>query len=99
MNTINWSERTVQDFDSALSYIAGDNPQNAILVRNRILNTVRHLEAFNLGTPGPMESLKLSMPKTPYFVIFRRGSEGNISIYAFVHTSSDWDNINWDKIV
>jgi toxin ParE1/3/4 len=99
MNIINWSERAVQDFESALNYIADDNPQNAILVRNRILNTVKHLESFNLGTPGPMGSQKLYVPKTSYFVIFRREPNGNISIRAFVHTSMNWESINWDKIV
>ncbi len=99
MNIISWSERAVQDFERTLAYIADDNPQNAILVRNRILNTVKHLESFSLGTPGPNESLKLYIPKTSYFVIFRRDPDGNISIRAFVHSSMDWESINWDKMV
>ena len=99
MNIITWTERAVQNFESALSYIADDNPQNAVLVRNRILNTVKHLESFNLGTPGPKGTFKLYVPKTSYFVIFRREPSGNISIRAFIHTSMDWERINWDKIV
>ena len=99
MNIINWSERAVQDFEAAIAYIAEENPQNASLVRSRILNTLRYLESFNLGTAGPKGSLKLYSPRTSYFVIFRRDKTGNISIRAFVHTSRDWEKMNWDKIV
>lgn len=99
MNIVSWTERAVQDFEAALSYIADNSPQNAMLVRNRILNTVAHLESFNLGSTGPKGSFKIYVPKTSYFVIFRREQNGNISIRAFIHTSMDWESISWDKIV
>jgi plasmid stabilization system protein ParE len=99
MNRVTWSEGAAQDFEAALSHIAEENPQNAALVRNRIFNTLSHLESFNLGTPGPLGSLKLYIPKTSYFVIFRRAPDGDVSIRAFVHTSMDWESMNWDRIV
>ena len=98
MSHIDWSDHAVQDFEAALTYIAGDNPQNAVLVRGRILNTVKHLESFSLGTQGPNGTHKLYIPKTSYFVIFRRDMDGNISIRAFIHAARDWENVNWNKI-
>ncbi len=98
MNRIDWSERAVADFEAALAYIAKESPQNAQLVKDRIFNTVKHLEAFSLGTAGLKTTLKLFIPKTSYFVIFRRSADGNISLLAFLHTSRDWGKLDWDKI-
>jgi plasmid stabilization system protein ParE len=74
MRRIDWSERAVSDLESALAYIAEENPQNAKLVRDRIFNTLKHLESFSLGTAGPKDTFKLYIPKTSYFVIFRRNA-------------------------
>ena len=96
---IDWSERAVSDFELAIAFIAEESPQNAQLVKDRIFNTLKLLESFTLGTVGPKETLKLFIPRTPYFVIFRRNAKGDISIRAFLHTSQDWGKIDWDKIV
>ncbi len=98
MRKIEWTERALQDFESALAYIAEDNPNNAELVRARIFNTLRHLESFSLGLPAPKGALKLYIPKTSYFVIFRRNADGDISLRAFIHAAQDWEKIDWDKI-
>ena len=97
MSRIDWSEQAAQDFEAALSYIAGSDPQNAMLVRGRILNTIKYLDAFSLGTPGLNGTLKLYIPKTSYFIIFRRDGNDNISIRAFIHAARDWEMVNWEK--
>ncbi len=98
MSRIDWSEHAVKDLEAALSYVAGENPENAMLVRGRILNTVKYLESFSLGTQGLNGTLKLYIPKSSYFVIFRRDMVGNISIRAFIHAARDWEKVIWDKI-
>jgi toxin ParE1/3/4 len=99
MRTVRWTERAVADFESALAYIAKENPDNAQLVRERILNTVRNLEAFSLGLPAPKGHMKLYVPKTSYFVIFDRTKEDDgIVILAFTHASRDWEQIDWEKL-
>jgi toxin ParE1/3/4 len=98
MRRIDWSERAIADFEAALAYIAEDSPQNAQLVRDRIFSTLRHLETFELGVAAPNDTLKLFIPKTSYFVIFRRSAEGDISLRAFLHSSQDWGKLDWDKI-
>ena len=98
MSRVDWSEQALEDFEAALAYIAADNFQNAELVRSRILNILKHLESFSLGTPAPNETLKVYIPKTSYFVVFRRDTKDNISIRAFIHAARDWEKVNWDKI-
>ena len=98
MSRIDWSEQAIADFEAALVYIASDSPANAELVRGRILNTAKYLESFSLGALGPNGTFKLYIPKTSYFVIFRRDANDNISIRAFIHAARDWENVNWNKI-
>jgi toxin ParE1/3/4 len=96
---VTWTERALSDFESALTFIAKDNPANAQLVRDRILNTVSNLEAFSLGLPAPKGHLKLYVPKTSYFMIFdRTPNDDGIIILAFIHTSRDWEQIDWEKM-
>ena len=99
MRSVAWTEQALIDFESALAFIAKDNPGNAQLVRDRILNTVRNLEAFSLGLPAPKGHMKLYMPKTSYFVIFNRTpKDDGIIVLAFIHTSRDWEQINWERM-
>jgi plasmid stabilization system protein ParE len=98
MRRIDWSEQALSDLEAAIAYIAEDNPQNAKLVRDRIFRTLKLLESFSLGLPAPKGAFKLFIPNTPYFVIFRRNKDGDISLRAFLHASQDWGKFDWDKI-
>jgi toxin ParE1/3/4 len=99
MRPVRWTEAALADFEAALASIAKENPGNAQLVRDRILNTVKTLEAFSLGLPAPKRRLKLYIPKTPYFVIFdRTPKDDGILILAFIHSSRDWEQIDWERM-
>jgi len=99
MRSVSWTERALTDFESALAFIAKENPANAQLVRERILNTLRNLEAFGLDLPAPKGHMKLYVPKTSYFVIFDRTPEDDgIIVLAFIHASRDWEQIDWEKM-
>ncbi len=100
MRLVRWTEQALTDFESAMGSIAKDSPSNAQLVRERILNTVRNLEAFSLGLPAPKGHSKIYVPKTSYFVIFdRTPKDDGIIILAFIHTSRDWEQIDWEKML
>jgi plasmid stabilization system protein ParE len=95
---IRWAQRAAQDFESALAYIAADDPKSAAKVRGRILATLKQLESFSLGLPAPHGAWKLYIPKTPYFIVFRRDETAIITIRAFVHASRDWEMIDWENM-
>jgi plasmid stabilization system protein ParE len=95
---LEWTERGLQEFESALAFIAEDNPFNAQLVKDRTFKTIGHLEFFSLGTPAPNGSYKIYVPKTSYFLIFRRNTASDIKICAFIHASRDWEKIDWDNV-
>lgn len=98
MFRLRWSERAAQDFADLLDFIRSENPANAQLVRNRILKSGANLEMFSLGQAGPRGIFKLYVPKTSYFVIFRRDEKGDVGIRAFIHGSRDWDEFDWDDV-
>jgi plasmid stabilization system protein ParE len=98
MFRLRWSERAAKDFEDILDFIGHENPVNARLVRDRILKSVANLEFFSLGQPGPNGTLKLYIPKTSYFVIFRRDNNGDIGIRAFVHAARDWHELDWGDV-
>jgi plasmid stabilization system protein ParE len=98
MTSVIWTAEALSSFEQAIAYIAKQDPQNAALVRDRVLNTVRHLESFSLGIPGPKGYLKLYIPKTSYFVIFSRNKKDEVTLLTFVHASRDWEKIDWSKM-
>jgi plasmid stabilization system protein ParE len=98
MANVRWSAAAKESFEDALAFIARENPRNAMLVRDRVLNTLRHLESFSLGLPAPKGHFKLYIPKTSYFVVFSRGKNDQITLLAFIHAARDWEQFDWDKI-
>lgn len=96
MHKIAWSEQAARDFDDLLQFIGRDNPSNARLVATRVLKTLGMLEAFSLGQPIGDGVHRLYIPKTSYFVLFRRADNGDISIRAFIHSARDWEQFDWE---
>jgi plasmid stabilization system protein ParE len=98
MFRLEWTERGLQEFQSALAFIAENNPTSAQLVRDRTFHTIGHLEFFSLGTPAPKGTFKIYIPRTSYFLIFRRDARGDIKICAFVHGARDFEKIDWGNM-
>jgi plasmid stabilization system protein ParE len=95
---LQWTDRARTKFWSALAFIAEENPLNAQRVKERTHRTITNLESFSLGLPAPAGTHKIYIPKTPYFVVFRRGEDGNINICGFVHASRDWEIYDWENL-
>ena len=98
MHGISWSEQAARDYDELLQFIGRESPANARRVATRILKTLGMLEAFSLGQSIGEGVYKLYIPKTSYFVLFRRGDNGDISIRAFIHSARDWEQFDWESI-
>jgi plasmid stabilization system protein ParE len=90
-----WSEQAARDYDELLQYIGRESPANARLVATRILKTLGMLESFSLGQQIGEGVYKLYIPKTSYFVLFRRNYDADISIRAFIHSARDWQQFDW----
>lgn len=95
---LGWTERGICDLEAAMAHIAAENPANARLVRERTNRTLSLLESFSLGLAAPAGTFKLYVPKTSYFLIFRREKSGDIKICAFFHASRDWEQIDWENL-
>lgn len=98
MFSLEWTERGLREFESALAFIAEDNPYNAQLVKDRTFKTSRQLEFFSPGSPAPNGTYKIHAPNTSYFLIFRRADNSDIKLCAFVHASRDWNKFDWDNL-
>ncbi len=98
MFKLDWTDRARQELWSALAFIAEENPANAQRVKERTYRTITNLESFSLGLPAPAGTQKIYVPKTPYFVIFRRDDRGNVRICGFVHASRDWELYDWENL-
>jgi toxin ParE1/3/4 len=98
MYQVRWSARARRQFLEILEYVGHENPANVELVSDRITKSIANLEVFTLGTEAPWGAYKLYIPKTSYFVIFRRDDSGNVGIRAFVHASRDWEQIDWENL-
>jgi plasmid stabilization system protein ParE len=98
MFKLRWTDRGRREFLAALAFIAEDNPANALLVKERTYRTITNLEAFSLGLPAPHGTFKIYIQKTSYFLIFRRDKQGDITLCAFIHSSRDWEQIDWENV-
>jgi toxin ParE1/3/4 len=68
-----WSGLASSDLLELLSYIANDSPQNAELVRKRILKTVELLgEMPHAGRPGRIAGTRERVAgRTPFILVYR----------------------------
>ncbi len=98
MFRLEWTERGLQEFQSALAFIADESPYNAQLVKDRTFRTIGHLEFFSLGTPAPKGTFKIYIPRTSYFLIFRRDGKGEFKICGLVHGARDFEKIDWGNL-
>lgn len=98
MYKVTWSESAAKDFDELLQYISNENPANARLVATRVLKTLGILESFSLGQQMGEGVFKIYIPKTSYFVLFRRDEKADISIRAFIHGARDFEKIDWENL-
>lgn len=83
-----WRARARADLDSAISYIAKDNPGTAQSVRDRILQSAALLEQWaDVGRRGRRADLReLVVPQAPYLIIYRRAAS-KVTILRIWHTS------------
>jgi plasmid stabilization system protein ParE len=86
-----WAETAKKDYKNLLTYIANENPQNALLVQKRIEKSLSLLPDFRVGTPiGSSNLVAYYIPKTSYFVVYKHTDSDAVLLLAFIHSSRDW---------
>jgi plasmid stabilization system protein ParE len=93
---LEWTERARLEYYEAITYLADKDPAAADRVQQRLLRAMENLETFSLGLPAPAGTWRVFVPKTSYFIIFRRDKSGSLMICGFVHAARDWERIDWE---
>ncbi len=86
-----WSRRAVQHLIALRDYIAGNSPQNAAAVAERILHSVELLSTQpQMGRPGRVVGTReLVIPDTPFIIPYRmRG--GSLELIALFQGRQGW---------
>ena len=88
---IRWTKKALDNLDSAIEYIAADNPTAAKKVAAKIWDCVQLLKAQpGLGRPGRVEGTReLLVSGLPYIIPYLE-QNGTIVILRIMHTSIKW---------
>lgn len=86
-----WTRAARNDLESALAYIAWDDPDAAVRMARRIRETTKRLPLFpEIGRAGRVPGTReLIIAKSPFVVIYRIASDG-IQILRLLHTAMKW---------
>lgn len=98
MYRVEWTDRGIRELETSLSFIEEESPGNGRLVKQRVDKTLTNLGAFSLGLAAPKGTFRIYVPKTSYFLIFRRDQNGDVKICGFVHAARDWERIDWENL-
>jgi toxin ParE1/3/4 len=92
---VEWSSDALADFDSAVDYIASENPGAARLVADRILTAIDHLADIPTGHQGRVHgTYEKLVQRTPYIIAYAM-TEQHIYILRIIHGSRDWPEGGW----
>lgn len=95
MRRVIWAETALNDIDRNLSFISAESKSAAILVAERIDETVRMLAKRPIGRPGRMEGLyEKSVSKTSFIIAYKL-SETDITIRRIIHSAQNWTSDDW----
>ena|SRR5690554_8204404 len=83
----------VDDLDEIVIYIASDNKEAALKMKNTIINKIKRLRDFpKLGAPVPEKKMRekaYRMLLVERYLIFYKIIENSIYIYRILHVSRD----------
>ena len=97
MRRLVWSEDALRDFDEALAHIARDNPANALLVADRIDETVSRLAGAPIGHPGRVTgSYEKRVLRTPYILAYALSDQA-VTILRVIHGRRHWPEEEWPE--
>jgi toxin ParE1/3/4 len=102
VNAIVWSGSALDDLDSAVQYIAADNPIAARRVLERIDAAAEALGRVATGRPGRVAgTYEKSVRGLPYIIAYAiqplPGGRERIVILRVIHGARNWSADEWPK--
>ena len=102
MSAVLWSESALDDLDSAIAYIAADNPVAARTVLERIDTAGESLGQVATGRPGRVAgTYEKSVRGLPYIIAYAiqslPGVRERIVILRVIHGARNWTPGEWPK--
>jgi toxin ParE1/3/4 len=93
---LRFSDTAEADLDKIYTEIARDNPIAARRVVDALLGAAYQLENFPfLGRPGRVpQTRELSVPRTPYFMVYTLPDEFHIDIETIIHERQQFPPIS-----
>ncbi len=91
---IRWTQTAQQDRDDAIDYLMGESPQAALLIDQRIDDSLlllyQHPFAGRIGRKSGTR--ELIVPKTPYIATYSV-NDGVIVILRLLHMARQWPEV------
>jgi toxin ParE1/3/4 len=95
MRKVVWSTKALDEFNTALDFIASDSSQNADLVADRIEAAAKLLGQMPIGRPGKVAgSYEKPVLRTPFVIVYALGDHA-ITILRIIHGARDWPEGEW----
>ncbi len=95
MREIVWSDDALQDFNSAILYIAKENAPAAMLVADRLEAALRLLTEIPTGHQGRVKgTYEKLVQKTPYIIAYALSAR-TITVLRVIHGHRDWPADMW----
>lgn len=93
-----WAPKAKKDFFQHLDYIHNDSPNNAELVRNRILTRVTSLAKTPTGRSGRVfGTYEIYVPKTSLIISYELPDEKTLNILRLIHAKRNWPKNEWPE--
>lgn len=89
---VRFSPTAESDLDGIHNYIAEHNPAAALRIIDTLILAADQLGAFPfLGRPGRIDGTReLTVPRTPYILIYTLPDAYHVDVETIVHTRRQW---------
>jgi len=91
---IRWTRQALNNLDTAVNYIATDNPGNAQKVAQKIWDSIQLLaHQPGMGRPGRVTGTRELLISSLPFIVPYAEHNGEIVILRIMHTSMKWPEL------
>ena len=93
-----WAPKAKKDFFHHLDYIQADSPNDAELVRDRILTRVMSLAKTPTGRPGRVfGTYEIFVPKTSLIISYELPDDKTLHILRLTQARRNWPENEWPE--